>query len=137
MELKSEDKVFAALAHLAILANWIGLLAVIALFFWQKDRSRFVAHHAKQAAGWQAAALVGSLVLSTLLVGTAGLSALGGAGMLAGLTGGMGIAVVLGLVFLAFAIIAAVKAFQGQEYTLPLIGRLVESIGGVGRAPGA
>lgn len=130
----SEEKVVAGLVHLALLLNLAGLVATLVVYTLYRPKSAFVTRHAKQSLGLQ----VISLVLGWALPIAFGISAIGlfslGApfgfapratvGLLGVLLlGGLQIAV------LVLAVIAAVRAFQGEEYRHPVFGQWMDSLG--------
>ena len=123
----SEDRILAGLAHLGILLNWVGVVAVLVVYLLKRDDSPFVAGHAKQALGWQLASMIAAAALGLAAAGTfmgAMMIGMHGAGAMPML--GMGLAAfaffALNVVFVVLAVIAAVRAFQGQRYAYPVIG---------------
>lgn len=135
MSYSSEEKLLGGLTHVLVLFQWLGLVVNIVLFLVYKDKSGFVARHAKQALGLQIGALVAGMVLGTLAGGSVmglafgfhggafPMAALAGFGLLFGLLG-----LTLFLSILVLAILGAIKGFQGQEWRYPLIGEWVESL---------
>ena len=84
-----DDKLWAALAHGAFFV--FGIFGPLIIMMLYKEKSYYVTFHAKQAMIFQIVAVVGGIV-------TCGL---------------------LSLVCMVFAIIAALKAYEGQYYTYP------------------
>jgi uncharacterized membrane protein len=138
----SDERLFAGLSYL------FGL--VVALLIWgtQKDRSRFVRFHALQAIWLDAFFILASVVLSGCLVVSvftlislivAGIIAVGATANPQSPTFLLALILPMGLpaliVFPVFVligaalfarIVAAVKALQGQDFCLPLIGKRIE-----------
>ena len=128
----------------ALLPGW-GLVLPIVLTVRRKEQSHFVAAHARQALGWQAAGLFVQMAL--LFVGIviwmgAGMMSLRGAlgGGSGTLPGGAVTAKLLDSVPLVlplclylpvavWGLVAAVKAAQGAVYRYPLVGALFDRFG--------
>lgn len=130
MERSSEEKTLGGLAHVAAIFSWVGLVANIIIFVLYREKSQYVAGHAKQALGLSVVSVIVSWVLGLFGGGSAGLLAIGsvGAAVGAALITGL-IALAWGIVTLVFAIIAALKGFKGEEYRYPVFGEFVAKIG--------
>lgn len=109
----------------ALIGYIIGIVALILVFI-EKD-NKFVRFHALQSVLWFVFYIVGIIVLA--IVGTVLSIVLGmvseSLGMLAG---GLSMLLYLGL-FLAFIgglIFAAIKAFGGNEFKLPIVGNMAQ-----------
>src|SRR5438045_8567563 len=92
---RENERLAAAIAHGGTCVAWF--LAPLIIYFIERDRSSFASRHALQALLWSA---VGTLVS----VATCGLAI---------------------PLFLAFHIVAAIRAYEGQDYTYPIIGDLL------------
>lgn len=114
----SDAKTWALVVHLAALLQFVipfigGLIAQIVLFVVFKDRHRFVRYNAAEALNGTIAALIVSLVMGVLFT------------IITIVTFGIG-AVLFGLMFVPtvvqaiFAIIGAVKAYQGEWWNYPV-----------------
>lgn len=130
MERSSEEKTLGGLTHIAAIVGWIGVVANVVLFVIYREKSQYVAGHAKQALGLSVLSVVVSWVLGLFGAGSTGLLAIGsvgaavGAAMIVGL-----ISLAWGIVVLVFAIMAALKGFKGEEHRYPLFGEFVAKIG--------
>ena len=125
---KSDHKIFAAVAHIAIFFEVVGLIIALIIYGLKGKESQFISNSAKQAMGWQILALIVQKVVIFLTMGTF----LGGMRMgIHPLQGFFGMFTVNGLVsviFIIVAIIGAIKALNGEEYQYPLIGDFVAKI---------
>ncbi|MEM7338603.1 MAG: DUF4870 domain-containing protein [Actinomycetota bacterium] len=103
----SDDKTMAVLSHLGgALASFIVPLII---FLMKKDESPFVRHHAAEALNLQITAFIAafvSLILVFVLVGIL-------------------LLIILPFVFFILAIIATVKASQGEWYRYPMVLHIV------------
>ncbi len=129
---KSEEKLLGGLCHILVFFHLLGLVANLVIYLIHKDKSPFVANHAKQALGLQFSAVIFILALGALGVG-AGLGfAFGGIFSVFGLAflGGLaGLAVsALTLAALVCVIVGAVRGFSGCSYQYPLIGGFVDTV---------
>ncbi len=122
-----EERLWAGAAHLSYLApGGLGLLIAFAIYLIQRERSYFVAAHARQAIGFQLVVMVLFWILSALGAAVAGPMAFLSRG--ASFSSPGFFAMVAGIVFLVFgvlAIIAAVHAFTGRTYRYPVIGEWI------------
>ena len=126
----ADERTWSLLAHLSILLNLItgilGPVVAIIIYFIFKDRSRYVAYHSLQSFLFQ-------------------LVFWGGAGVLAGILWGIGIAasvILIGLCLLPLAcllsivplgaliygVIAAVETSQGKQFDYWLVGQWAKNI---------
>ena len=110
-----EQKLLAIIAHISYFLGGLGfIIAPLVIFLLKKD-DPFVYEHAKQALVAHIALLAVSCVigfLCTLLIGFLLLPILG----------------ILGLILFVTSIIAASKAFYGEEYKYPLIQDFVNKL---------
>lgn len=131
MERSQEEKILGGLTHVAAIFSWIGVIANIILFVVYREKSAFVAAHAKQGLGLSAIGLIGSWILGALGAGSVGLLSMGSLGAAAGMAMILGlVAMVWGIGILVLAILAAIKGFKGEEHRYPLFGEMVAKIGG-------
>ncbi|MCE2939311.1 MAG: DUF4870 domain-containing protein [Armatimonadota bacterium] len=116
----AEERNWGALAHAIPLGlnliTGLGWVASLIIYFAYKDKSRFVAHHAAQ-----------SLAMAALFF----LLAIGGTIAFISLIG-IPLAIVMWLVAavggLILPIVAAIKASNGEEYVVPVIGQATKSL---------
>ena len=108
-----DARLWAMLVHLSALPGTVVVIGsvLLPLIIWQiqKDRSTFVDYHGKEAVNFQitmALAAAVSLLLIIVLVGIV-------------------LIWVVGLVWLVFTVIAAIKANNGEYYRYPLSIRFV------------
>lgn len=120
----SDAKTWALVVHLSALLQFVipligGLIAQIALFVLFKDRHRFVRYNAAEALNGTIAALIVSLAMGAIFT------------VITIVTFGIG-AFLFGLMFIPtavqaiFAIIGAVKSYQGEWWNYPVNIRLVK-----------
>lgn len=93
-----EERTLAAIAHGLTFFEG-GLLGPLVLYLVKKDESEFIAFHALQSLYFGLAFLILSIV-----------------------TCGIG-AILLGIPYLVFEVIATMKAYEGEWYELPVVGR--------------
>lgn len=110
--LPSEVRNWGMAAHLsAFLGAWAALAFVGPLVVWllKREEHPFIEHHAKEALNFN---------LSVLLYGAVGL-------VLAFLLVGIPLLIALGIAWVVFTIIAAVKASNGEGYRYPMTIRFI------------
>ena len=118
----------------AALGYPIGIIAIMCLII--EKENRFVKFHALQSILLHVAFVVVAIALSVLgiVVGIAGAAAssAGGGGAIGGLFG-----MLIGLVWLVFVVLylgaliyAAVKAYGGNQFVLPVIGGMAQKFAG-------
>lgn len=130
----TQEKALAGASHLGIFFNLIGFIAVIVIYLSQKNKSRFVSDHAKQALGFQMAIFAASMLLGILMM-----LGFAGGGMMfhsgnwgifhAGSLGG--VAFLMSLVHFAiwvYAVIAALHGFTGRSFKYAIIGDKVAQL---------
>ena len=93
---EQSERIAAAVAHAGTCVAWF--LAPLIVYFLERDRSSWVARHALQALLWSALGTLVSLATCGLAIP----------------------------VFLAFHIVAACRAFEGQEYNYPFVSDLLK-----------
>ena len=120
-----DDRLWAAGTHIAALlaaffTSWFagiaGALAALVIWFIVRDRSSFAAENAKEAFNFNLSMFLYAVVSVLVVVFTLGI------GLLVALPAWL----VLGLVWLIFTIIAAMKAYGGELYRYPLTIRLLK-----------
>ena len=111
---ESDARMWAMLIHLSALTGLFtgigSLVAPIVIWQIQKDKSAFIDYHGKEAVNFQitmAIAFAISFVLMFILIGIFLVS-------------------IVGIVWLVFIIIAAVKANNGEYYRYPLTIRFIK-----------
>ena len=118
-----EDRLWASGAHVAALVaafatSWFagvaGCLAALLVWFLVRDRSAFAAENAKEAFNFNLSMFIYAVVSVLVVVFTLGI----------GIIVALPVWIVLGLAWLIFTIIAAIKAYDGQMYRYPLTIRL-------------
>ncbi len=90
------ERIAAAVAHAGTCIAWF--LAPLIVYFLERDRSSFAARHALQALLWSALGTLVSLATCGLAIP----------------------------VFLAFHIVGALRAYEGQEYSYPFVGDVLK-----------
>jgi uncharacterized Tic20 family protein len=120
----SDERTWAMLAHLSILANlvtgFLGPVAALVIYLIYKDRSRFVAYHAMQSFVFQLVFWVGGGVAAGIAWAISGVLTAVLIGLLC-----MPIALVISLIplgALVYGIIGAIQANQGQDFKYWLVG---------------
>jgi uncharacterized Tic20 family protein len=143
-----DDQVMAALAHGAAILPFWGLIGAIVIWATQKDTSRFVRFQALQALIYQVLPLLGGVFFFIcyfcsfgsffLTIPLAALADQGGVGggevvavIAAILTTGLpfiifGVATLIWLAWLIYAIVGAVRVFQGQDFRYIVVGPWLE-----------
>lgn len=110
---ESDARMWAMLAHLsAIPGSFVLIGSVIApLVIWQiqKERSAFVDYHGKEAVNFQITMAIAAAISFLLMI----------------LVVGVFLLFIVGVVWLVFTIIAAVKANNGEYYRYPLTFRFI------------
>ena len=117
------DRQWAAAAHAsallaALLTIWVAGIAgaVAALVVWMlvRDKSEFAAGHAREALNFNLSMFIYAALLTVLVIFTLGI----------GLVVALPMWVVLALVWIVCTLVAAFKAYDGQQYRYPLTIRL-------------
>ncbi len=120
----SDERTYAMLAHLSVLANlitgFLGPVAAMIIYLMYKDRSRYVAYHAMQSFVFQLIWWIGGGFLATVLWAISGALAAVLIGCLL-----MPLALVFTLLplgALIYGIVGGVQCNQGQDFKYWLIG---------------
>jgi uncharacterized Tic20 family protein len=102
------------LAHLGFIAGYVipfgNVIAPLVIWLTQRDKSEFVAENAKEALNFQITvtiAIIASIILMFIVIG-------------------IFLLIAVGIYSLVIAIIAAIKANQGESYKYPITLRLVK-----------
>ena len=109
----------------ALIGYLIGIVALVLIFI-EKD-NKFVRFHALQSVMWAVICTVG--LIAVAIVGVILTMVLGAASETLGMiTGGLTFLLYIGifLVFFGGLIFAAIKAFGGNEFKLPIVGNMVQ-----------
>ena len=114
----------------AALGYPIGIIAIICLIM--EKENRFVKFHALQAVllyvGWIVLMIAFWIIAIILAVVGVAASAATNSGAIGGVFGGLLslVGLLIGLAFLVGLILAAVKAYQGAMFKLPIIGNMAD-----------
>ncbi len=124
--ISSEERLWAMLAHLSGLLGWVTTigqyLVPLIIYLVYRDRSRFVAYHAMQQLLFQLFLLIGIIVLT--IVGV----------VIGVITCGIGLILLiplllaLGIYALVYIIWAAIEAYNGKWFRIPLVGDWTASL---------
>lgn len=104
----SDDRLMAMLIY--VLSIFVPVLGPLVIWLMKKDESAFVDFHGKEYFNFLISYTIYTFVSSLLTII---------------LIGFIGLAIV-GLYTLVFTIVAAIKAYDGQEYQIPLVIRLIK-----------
>ena len=131
------DRMWAAGAHVAaltaaLLTSWVagvaGALAALAVWMLVRDKSTFAAAHAREAVNFNLSMLIyacAAVLAGIVLVGATVLTL--GLGLLVTAPAGLLLVLLLGAIAVTWfvcSLIAAFKAYDGQEYRYPITIRL-------------
>jgi uncharacterized membrane protein len=113
------------LCYLTMICCGLGIIVSLVFFFVEKT-SRLVKFHAMQALLFGGVWVIVGIVfrILSMLVDIA----LGDAIGVFAFFGWLAVRLLVGLVLLAFLIMAAIKSYQGQYYKLPIIGNIAWNI---------
>lgn len=121
--ISQEDRLWATGAHVgalvaAVITSWFagiaGAAAALLVWFLVRDRFAFAAEHAKEAFNFNLSMFLYGVVSVLVVVFTLGI----------GIIVALPVWIVLALAWLILTIIAAIKAYDGQQYRYPLTIRL-------------
>lgn len=144
-EITSERCWTAALAHAAMIVPAAGLAIALAVWVTQKDKSAYVAQHARQAVAWQLlyAVLVSVAFVAMMLLLMAAIVVFSSAAPGTPRFDPIPIAFrfwVVGVALLPLfsigALVGAVRACRGRPFFYPFIGRAVQARFGPKETPG-
>lgn len=105
---KSEDRLLAA--GIYVLSIFFPVIAPLVIWLIKKDESSFIDYHGREYFNFLISYTVYFFVSGILTIILIGFVALA----------------VLGVMLFVFTIIAAIKAYEGNEYRFPLIFRLIK-----------
>jgi len=118
-----EERLWAMLAHLLALlgyVTWLGAyIAPLVIYLVYKDKSHFVAFHALQSLFFQLALLVVAAICALLAI-TIVLACIA-----------IPLAIVMSVGALAYIIVAAIRAYNGELFEYWLIGKWARQIVGI------
>ncbi|GHH98335.1 DUF4870 domain-containing protein [Neobacillus kokaensis] len=105
---KSDERMLAALMY--VISFFVPILGPLVIWLIKREESSFIDYHGKEYFNFfisYSVYLFISGLLTIILIGFAALA-------------------VLGIMLFVYTIIAAIKAYEGQEYQFPLIFRLIK-----------
>ena len=110
----SDERMWGLLAHLSSLAGFIipfgNIIGPVVVWQIQKDKSAFVDYHGKESVNFQITMAIAYCVALLLIIVVIGVPLL----------------IVLGLLNVVFAVIAGIKANNGEYYTYPFSIRFIK-----------
>jgi uncharacterized protein len=106
--IKSEEKMLAAILY--VVSLFFPIIGPLVIWLLKKDESSFINYHGREYFNFFISYTVYSVV----------------SGILIFLIVGIFLLWILGIMALVFTIIAAVKAYEGNEYRFPLIFRVIK-----------
>ena len=104
-DITQEDKKLAMIANIG--GIFVSFIVPLVIFLIKKDQSKFAAYHALQAMVFHVAILIGYLISGALMVVIVGFVLLP----------------MIGILSLVFSIIAAIAAYRGEWYEIPVVGQ--------------
>jgi uncharacterized protein len=105
---KSEERMLAAILY--VVSLFFPIIGPLVIWLLKKDESSFINYHGREYFNFFISYTVYSVI----------------SGILVFLLVGILLLWVLGIMALVFTIIAAVKAYEGNEYRFPLVFRLIK-----------
>ena len=105
---KSEERMLAAILY--VVSLFFPLIGPLVIWLLKKDESSFINYHGREYFNFFISYSVYSVI----------------SGILIFLVVGIFLLWILGIMALVFTIIAAVKAYEGNEYRFPLVFRLIK-----------
>jgi len=138
-----DERIMAALSHVTAALPFLGTIAPIVIWVTQKDKSRYVAFQALQAAAYQLTMILAWFVGMACYVGSFFITFLGAAAI-PSLTSSssaeewfvlpmmllpfliFGSILVGGMAFVIYGLVGAVMSLRGKEFRYVVIGRRVE-----------
>lgn len=138
----TDERVLAALSHIAVLLPLMGVIAPIVIWVTQREKSKFVAFQSLQALAYQLVMIVawflgmGCYLLSIFVI-FAGMF-IGAATESTGWSEALllmtslsplivfGVILLVGFVFIIYGVVGAVNAFQGKPFRYIILGKRIE-----------
>lgn len=121
---KEEDQnLLGALCYIPFM--WIGIFASLFILLTENKENRFLKFHATQSLLFYVVSVfffMGLMILGWIVAILAALVTYGLGGLCVGL-----FVLVVALVWVAFMFFAAWKAFNGEEYEIPFVGKIARS----------
>ncbi len=118
---KAEDQnLIAALCYIPFM--WIGIIASLAILLTKNKENKFLKFHATQAILFYIISIfffMALMICGWILAIVAAIFTYGLGGLCVGL-----FVVLIALVWIAFMFFAAWKAFNGEEYEIPFVGKI-------------
>ncbi|MEM4272425.1 MAG: DUF4870 domain-containing protein [Candidatus Bilamarchaeaceae archaeon] len=117
---EKDKNLLGALCYIPFM--WIGIIVSLFILLTEKKEDRFLKFHATQALMFYIVSVFfffGVALFGWILAFIAAIFTYGIGGICVGL-----FLLLLGLIWLAFMFFAAWKAFQGEEYEIPFIGKV-------------
>ncbi|WML60097.1 DUF4870 domain-containing protein [Neobacillus sp. PS2-9] len=105
---QSEERLLAA--GIYVLSLFFPVLAPLIIWLIKKDQSSFIDYHGKEYFNFLISYTVYFIISGLLMIILVGIVT----------------TAILGIMLLVFTIIAAIKAYEGNEYRFPLIFRLIK-----------
>lgn len=106
--IKSEERMLAAVLY--VVSLFVPIIGPLIIWLIKKDESAFIDYHGREYFNFFISYSVYSVISGILVLLLVGIFLLW----------------ILGIMALVFTIIAAVKAYEGNEYRFPLIFRLIK-----------
>lgn len=106
--IKSEERMLAAILY--VVSLFFPIIGPLVIWLLKKDESSFINYHGREYFNFFISYTVYTII----------------SGILVFLLVGIFLLWILGIMALIFTIIAAVKAYEGNEYQFPLIFRLIK-----------
>ena len=106
--IKSEERMLAAILY--VISLFFPIIGPLVIWLLKKDESSFINYHGKEYFNFFISYTVYSVI----------------SGILIFLIVGIFLLWILGIMALVFTIIAAVKAYEGNEYRFPLVFRVIK-----------
>lgn len=105
---KSEERMLAAILY--VVSLFFPIIGPLVIWLLKKDESSFINYHGREYFNFFISYTVYSVICGILVILLVGIFLLW----------------ILGIMALVFTIIAAVKAYEGNEYRFPLVFRVIK-----------
>ncbi len=136
--LGTENRLLAALAHASVAMQGLGVLVGVVVYFNQREKSRFAAYQALQAAIYQLLnlILIGVLWVAWGIYYTLSMTSMIRSADQSGpppeffvALGSTAIPIVVMLIVIVYGLWAAIKVWQGRDFRYPWLGAWLERSG--------